>query len=66
MEAIAILIAAFKELGMDKNLIMHTTIAVDAFDDINHMLADERVEREWICDYAESIAYKIYILHLDK
>tara|TARA_B110000503_G_C7074332_1_gene382269 strand:- start:400 stop:600 length:201 start_codon:yes stop_codon:yes gene_type:complete len=63
MEAIAIMIKAFKELGMDKNLIMHTTIAVDAFDDINHMLADERVKREWICEYAFGVAYKIYIVN---
>ena len=75
MEAISIFKAACKELGMETNLLMHTTMAVDAIDEINYMLGDEsefggsvvgQTKREWICQYAESIAYKIYILNLDK
>jgi hypothetical protein len=73
MEAISILKAAFKELGLETNLLMHTTMAVDAIDEINYMLGDEsefggsvvgQTKREWICEYAENVAYKIYIWKL--
>jgi len=73
MEAISILKAAFKELGLETNLLMHTTMAVDAIDEINYMLGEEsefggsvvgQTKREWICQYAESVAYKIYVWKL--
>ena len=69
MEAISILKSAFEELGLETNLLMHTTMAVDAIDEINYM-GDEsefggsvvgQTKREWICQYAESVAYKIYV-----
>tara|TARA_R110000822_G_scaffold123530_1_gene258042 strand:- start:958 stop:1185 length:228 start_codon:yes stop_codon:yes gene_type:complete len=75
MEAISILKAAFKELGLEAeaNLLMHTTMAAEAIDEINYMLGDEsefggsvvgQTKREWICQYAENVAYKIYIWKL--
>ena len=40
MEAISILKSAFEELGLETNLLMHTTMAVDAIDEIKASLAE--------------------------
>ena len=63
MDAIAIMRATIKELGMETSIAMHTAITTDAIENIELMITDGKCSST-VWNYAYSVANRLFDLGL--